>query len=145
MLWLHSAMRMTSTTKKCWNYCFVLSSPVKSWVVIDLRRIGYQAFSLSWEGMTHRQIVGVLQAGLHELSRRGGKVCSALQCTPATVGWDHFCCCCCPFLGCFPPQTACKIMSDGQLYGCLNVSQSIIFVNQRKKALFITISEWFGV
>eukprot|EP00434_Breviolum_minutum_P023822 symbB.v1.2.021015.t1/scaffold1777.1/size101761/10 len=27
------------------------------------------------------------------------------------------------------------------LYGCLNVSQSIIFVNQRKKALFITISE----
>ena len=40
-----------------------------------------------------------------------------------------------------PPQTARKIMSDGQLYGCLNVSQSIIFVNQRKKALFVTISE----
>ena len=34
-----------------------------------------------------------------------------------------------------PPQTASKIMSDCQLYGCLNVSQSIIFVNQRKKAL----------
>ena len=144
MLWLHNAMRMTSTTKKCWNYCFVLSSPVKSWVVIDLRRDWIPGiFSFLGRGDTstnHWCLAG--RSTWIVQTRRKSLLSFAMY---SRHGWLR------PFLlllsisRMLPPQTACKIMSDGQLYGCLNVSQSIIFVNQRKKALFITISEWFGV